>query len=78
MSYRWQVASIDSANPLPFDQDALDALFDYSKGLPREICKLCDLALLAACAGKKPKIGTRTIATVAQDLALKGENHGQR
>ncbi len=38
--YRWQVASIKPDNPLPFDKEALDALFDYSKGLPREICKL--------------------------------------
>jgi general secretion pathway protein A len=76
--YRWQVASIKADNPLPFDQTALDAIFDYSKGLPREICKLCDLALLAACAGKRRKIRAKTIAIVARGLALKGGKHGQR
>lgn len=76
--YRWQVASGKPDNPLPFDQEALDAIFDYTKGLPREICKLCDLALLAARADKVRKIRGKTIAAVAQGLALKGGNHGQR
>ena len=40
-------------NPLPFQKDALDAIFEHAKGLPREICKICDLALLAAFADKK-------------------------
>ena len=76
--YRWQVASIESADPLPFGKAALDAIFDYSKGLPREICKICDLSLLAACAGQKKRVEASTIGAVAQGLALKGGSHGQR
>lgn len=76
--YRWQVASVEQANPLPFAKAALDALFEYSKGLPREICKICDLALLAACAERKLQVEPGTIHAVAEGLALKGGQHGRR
>ena len=78
VGYRWQVASIQTTNPLPFQKEALDAIFNYSKGLPREICKLCDLALLAARVGETKSIGSKTIGAVARDLALKGGSRGQR
>ncbi|MBW7886491.1 MAG: hypothetical protein H3C34_28465, partial [Caldilineaceae bacterium] len=76
--YRWQVASVHKANPLPFDKGALDAIFEYAKGLPREICKVGDLALLAACAEQHKQVSAKTIRTVAAGLALKGGSHGRR
>ncbi len=75
--FRWQVASIEADNPLPFDKGALDGIFEFSKGLPREICKICDLALLAACASQRKKVGAATIRSVASGLALKGGKHGR-
>lgn len=74
----WQVASVHKTNPLPLDKGALDAIFEYAKGLPREICKICDLALLAACAEQRKQVGAKTIRTVAAGLALKGASHGRR
>jgi general secretion pathway protein A len=75
--YRWQVASIEQDNPLPFQKNALDALFEYTKGLPREICKVCDLALLAARAENTEQIEPTLIRSVATSLALTGGKHGQ-
>jgi general secretion pathway protein A len=78
VKYRWQVASAGKDNPLPFQKDALDAIFEYSRGLPREICKICDLALLAAFADQRKKIGAGIIKTVAEDLDLSGGKNGRR
>jgi general secretion pathway protein A len=78
IAYRWQVASIRQDNPLPFGKEALDAIFEHSKGLPREICKICDLALLAAFADKQQKVTEGVIRSVAAGLDLSGGNHGQR
>jgi general secretion pathway protein A len=76
--YRWTVASAKKANPLPFRDHALDAIFDYSKGLPREICKICDLALLAAFADSNRKIDENVVKTVAEGLDLTGGLYGKR
>ena len=48
MRHRWQLASQQEGNPFPFTQAALDLLFRESRGVPRRICKLADLALLGA------------------------------
>jgi general secretion pathway protein A len=48
MEYRWQIASTNDNSPLPFTAKALDELFNYSKGVPRAICQVADVALLAA------------------------------
>src|SRR3990172_7431591 len=76
--YRWVVASAIPDNPLPFQKNALDALFEYSKGLPREVCKICDMALLSALATQKKAIDAGAIRAVAQGLKLTGGTHEQR
>ena len=43
-----------------------------------EICKICDLALLAACAEQRKQVQGQTIRTVADGLVLKGGSHGRR
>ena len=75
IKYRWQVASRTADNPLPFRREALDQVFAFSRGLPREICKLCDLALLAAFADQRKDIDARTIAIVADSLDLEEGRH---
>ena len=35
IKYRWQVASRTADNPLPFQGQAIDQVFAYSRGLPR-------------------------------------------
>ena len=76
--YRWQVASVEQDNPLPLQKEALDAVFEYAKGLPRDVCKVCDLALLAAMAEQRHTIDGAEVRTVAEGLALKGgREHGR-
>ena len=48
MQHRWTIASEQPDNPFPFAPDALDLLFRESRGVPRRLCKLADLALLGA------------------------------
>ena len=77
--YRWKVASRNNGNPLPFQKDAQDAIFSYSKGLPREVCKICDLALLSALTEEKGRVDAEVVHTVAQDLDMKeGGDDGGR
>lgn len=44
-----------------FDRSAVDAIYDYSGGVPRAINTICDNALLAGYADNRPWIGQRTI-----------------
>jgi general secretion pathway protein A len=46
VDFRWRVASANQDHP--FDPDAIDALYDYSSGTPREACIIADNALLIA------------------------------
>ena len=45
IDFRWKVAGGDKH---PFDRGALEAIFKYSKGLPRKISKIADNALIRA------------------------------
>lgn len=74
--FRWKVAGAGK-NSLPFQKDALDAIFEYSKGLPREVCKICDMALLAAFTQEKKVIDADAIRSVATGLKLTGGTYGQ-
>src|SRR5687767_1433117 len=44
LAFRWNVAS--GGGQLPFSQEALQVLFEYSEGVPREATILADNALL--------------------------------
>ncbi|MFQ5853628.1 MAG: ExeA family protein [Candidatus Binatia bacterium] len=75
VKFRWKVASIDKAkNPLPFTKESLDKIHRHSRGLPREVCKICDQALLTAFADETKKITPEVIDSVAQQLNL---SHGK-
>jgi general secretion pathway protein A len=56
---------------LPFTPKALGEVFRWSLGLPREVCRVCDMALLAAAQAKVRRIDEQTIERVAKDLALR-------
>jgi type II secretory pathway predicted ATPase ExeA len=51
-----------------FEQSALDRLFEYSQGVPRELNRLCDLSLLAAMADGDQSVGDRMVNSAAEDL----------
>lgn len=67
VDFRWKVAG---GNDHPFEPDALDTIFKYSKGLPRRICKLCDNALIRAFSAEKKSVGKRIIEEVADEIRL--------
>jgi general secretion pathway protein A len=48
LQHRWTIASEQAENAFPFVKEAVDLLFRESRGVPRRICKLADLALLSA------------------------------
>jgi type II secretory pathway predicted ATPase ExeA len=52
IDFRWRVASGNQQHP--FAPDAVEAIYIYSRGMPREACIIADNSLLAAfLAGKK-------------------------
>ena len=53
-----------------FDQGALDALYRFSKGLPRKINVLCDTALMLGFAAKTHQITAAIVNQAAQDTGL--------
>ncbi len=69
IAFRWYVAG--GGKQTPFTDDVLAELFRVSLGLPREIVKLCDLALLAAFSNKRAVVVVEDINNVAVELNLK-------
>ncbi len=53
-----------------FSQEAIEKIHDYSKGVPRKINNLCDLALLVGFSEKERMIGPNTIESVIRDGSL--------
>ncbi len=51
-----------------FEDDALEALFHLTHGTPRQINRLCDLALLVGFAEEVPAIGATQIEAVSEEL----------
>jgi general secretion pathway protein A len=58
-----------AARRLIFQDDALQAVHDFSHGVPRRINRLCDLALLIGFAEEQPSLGAAQIEAVAEELA---------
>lgn len=53
-----------------FDDEALQAFFDYSQGLPRKINQLCDLALLVGYADGLRRLCPVDVRAAAEELAV--------
>jgi general secretion pathway protein A len=70
IKFRWRVAGGDNH---PFDDDALEAIFKYSKGLPRKISKIADNALIRAMSADLPAISKEIIEQVANEVRLTEE-----
>lgn len=68
IDFRWKLAG---GNAHPFTSSAIDAIFRYSKGSPRKLCKLCDNALIRAYSGELEAIEPATIESVADEIRLK-------
>ena len=53
-----------------FGQDALDAVYTYSQGVPRSINNLCDTALLLGFAAQSPNVTRDIVRQAAHDTGL--------
>lgn len=71
IEFRFQLAG---GKRHPFTDDALDEIFRVSLGLPREICKLCDMALLRAFANEQKAIDGAIIVQTADQLSVAEED----
>jgi len=63
-------AKANSPAPQIFSDEALGAIFRYSKGIPRLINTICENALISAYAEKNATVHLSTIDDVAHDLRL--------
>jgi type II secretory pathway predicted ATPase ExeA len=51
-----------------FTEDAVKLIFDFTRGTPREINNLCDVALLVGYTKRAHEVGERIIAEVIKDM----------
>src|SRR5215216_7044984 len=71
IQFRFQVAGGDKH---PFTQDGLDELYKFTLGLPREICKITDMALLRAMVNQTHEVNAEIVRQTAEQLAV-NEQH---
>jgi general secretion pathway protein A len=67
IQFRFQVAGGERH---PFTVDGLDELFKYTLGLPREICKITDMALLRAMVNNMQEVNAEIVRQTAEQLAV--------
>ena len=67
IGFRWFVAG---GKTLPFWTEVLDEVFRVTLGLPREIVKVCDLALLRAYTGQRLTVELADIQEASKELHL--------
>ncbi|HXG36620.1 MAG TPA: AAA family ATPase [Dehalococcoidia bacterium] len=68
--FRYRVAG---GEVLPFSKNAFDAIYRYSRGLPRVVCTICNTALTRAFALERNRIDEILVETAAQELRLAQE-----
>lgn len=71
INFRWTAASGHDA---PFEDTALQAIFELSNGLPRKINKLCDEALLQAFLADRKYVTRDMVFDAARELRLTKKN----
>ena len=67
IQFRFQVAGGDKH---PFTPDGLDELYKLTLGLPREICKVTDMALLRAMVNQTHAVNAALVRQTAEQLAV--------
>ena len=65
IDFRWRVASGNKEHP--FHRDAIDALYSFSEGVPREACILADNSLLLAFLQETNTISKDIVETAAKE-----------
>jgi hypothetical protein len=67
IQFRFQVAGGERH---PFTPDGLDELYKLTLGLPREICKVTDMALLRAMVNQTHEVTADIVRQTAAQLAV--------
>jgi general secretion pathway protein A len=67
IQFRFQVAGGEKH---PFTPDGLDELYKLTLGLPREICKVTDMALLRAMVNNTQEVNADIVRQTAEQLAV--------
>ena len=57
------------ANQSIFDQSAIDCVFEQTRGLPRDINRLCDLALIAAMAEGRDMVDADVVNSAVAEMS---------
>jgi type II secretory pathway predicted ATPase ExeA len=70
MSYVSHRMAVAGGSGMIFEPSALETLFLLTRGVPRRINRLCDLALLVGFAEEQPAICAEHIEAVAKELAV--------
>jgi hypothetical protein len=70
IEFRWMVAG-GKALPFVEGDSAYEALFAYSKGLPRDAIKVCDEILRELVATDRKQATAKDVETISQQLNLK-------
>lgn len=65
IAFRWQVAG---GTDIPFASEAVSEILRLTKGNPRDICKLCDAALLQAFATQQRTISKAVVQASASEV----------
>ncbi len=65
IDFRWRVASGNQQHP--FTPEAVEAIYIYSKGMPREACIIADNSLLAAFLSDKKEVDKETVDATYKD-----------
>jgi general secretion pathway protein A len=67
IQFRFQIAGGEKH---PFTPDGLDELYKLTLGLPREICKVTDMALLRAMVNQTHEVNATIVRQTAEQLAI--------
>jgi type II secretory pathway predicted ATPase ExeA len=67
IQFRFQIAGGEKH---PFTADGLDELYKLTLGLPREICKVTDMALLRAMVNNTHEVTADIVRQTAEQLAV--------
>jgi general secretion pathway protein A len=67
MQFRWQVAG---GKKLPFDNEALDEIYERTKGIPRSIVKLANESLIKTAVDNKKVVGRDAVVAAHSELTI--------
>ncbi len=75
LAFRWEVSG---GNKHPFTPEALDTVYTLSRGLPREICKLCNESVIRALVEKKKEVTAEMVKSAAKELRIEEEKENEK